>query len=392
MPGFSTRAIKAASRVPDAPQPPVNVPIYATSTFEVSDAAELGDLLEFGRPGHSYSRYSNPTHAALEAALAELEGGEMALSTASGMAAIHATIISILRSGDELVMPRAVYGGTLGLAHAVLEPLGIGHRMVDTTDADAVESALTPRTKLLWLETITNPTTAMADVTTLARLAHDHGALVVVDNTFASPALANPLAWGADIVVHSTTKYVGGHSDLMGGAIIGSAKRVRAARHILINVGGNGSPWEAFLALRGLKTLALRMERHSSNALAVATALERASGISSVRYPGLASHPQHELACRVLRGGMAGGMLAIELEGGRAHGERFLERVRVAVHATSLGSVETLVSHPASSSHRQLTDADLAAGGLGPGTVRVSIGLEDAEDLVADLQAAARLD
>jgi cystathionine beta-lyase/cystathionine gamma-synthase len=392
MPGFSTRAIKAASRVPDAPQPPVNVPIYATSTFEVSDAAELGDLLEFGRPGHSYSRYSNPTHAALEAALAELEGGEMALSTASGMAAIHATIISILRSGDELVMPRAVYGGTLGLAQAVLEPLGIGHRMVDTTDADAVESALTPRTKLLWLETITNPTTAMADVTTLARLAHDHGALVVVDNTFASPALANPLAWGADIVVHSTTKYVGGHSDLMGGAIIGSAKRVRAARHILINVGGNGSPWEAFLALRGLKTLALRMERHSSNALAVATALERASGISSVRYPGLASHPQHELACRVLRGGMAGGMLAIELEGGRAHGERFLERVRVAVHATSLGSVETLVSHPASSSHRQLTDADLAAGGLGPGTVRVSIGLEDAEDLVADLQAAARLD
>jgi cystathionine beta-lyase/cystathionine gamma-synthase len=392
MPGFSTRAIKAASRVPDAPQPPVNVPIYATSTFEVSDAAELGDLLEFGRPGHSYSRYSNPTHAALEAALAELEGGEMALSTASGMAAIHATIISILRSGDELVMPRAVYGGTLGLAHAVLEPLGIGHRMVDTTDADAVESALTPRTKLLWLETITNPTTAMADVTTLARLAHDHGALVVVDNTFASPALANPLAWGADIVVHSTTKYVGGHSDLMGGAIIGSAKRVRAARHILINVGGNGSPWEAFLALRGLKTLALRMERHSSNALAVATALERASGISSVRYPGLASHPQHELACRVLRGGMAGGMLAIELEGGRAHGERFLERVRVAVHATSLGSVETLVSHPASSSHRQLTDAELAAGGLGPGTVRVSIGLEDAEDLVADLQAAARLD
>jgi cystathionine beta-lyase/cystathionine gamma-synthase len=392
MPGFSTRAIKAASRVPDAPQPPVNVPIYATSTFEVSDAAELGDLLEFGRPGHSYSRYSNPTHAALEAALAELEGGEMALSTASGMAAIHATIISILSSGDELVMPRAVYGGTLGLAHAVLEPLGIGHRMVDTTDADAVESALTPRTKLLWLETITNPTTAMADVTTLARLAHDHGALVVVDNTFASPALANPLAWGADIVVHSTTKYVGGHSDLMGGAIIGSAKRVRAARHILINVGGNGSPWEAFLALRGLKTLALRMERHSSNALAVATALERASGISSVRYPGLASHPQHELACRVLRGGMAGGMLAIELEGGRAHGERFLERVRVAVHATSLGSVETLVSHPASSSHRQLTDADLAAGGLGPGTVRVSIGLEDAEDLVADLQAAARLD
>ncbi|HEX5041111.1 MAG TPA: aminotransferase class I/II-fold pyridoxal phosphate-dependent enzyme [Candidatus Limnocylindria bacterium] len=392
MPGFSTRAIKAAGRVPDAPQPPVNVPIYATSTFEVSDAAELGDLLEFGRPGHSYTRYSNPTHEALEAALAELEGGEMALSTASGMAAIHSTILSILQSGDEIILPRALYGGTLGLAQAVLGPLGIGHRMVDTTDADAVAAAFTRRTKLLWLETITNPTTAMADVTTLAELAHERGVPVAVDNTFASPALANPLAWGADVVVHSTTKYVGGHSDLIGGAIVGSTERVKAARKVMINVGGNGSPWEAFLALRGLKTLALRMERHSSNALAVATALEGAPGIAAVRYPGLASHPQHELACRVLRGGMAGGMLAIELSGGRDHGERFLERVRVAVHATSLGSVETLVSHPASSSHRQLTDAELAAGGLGPGTVRVSIGLEDADDLVADLRAAARPD
>jgi cystathionine beta-lyase/cystathionine gamma-synthase len=392
MPGFSTRAIKAAGRVPDAPQPPVNVPIYATSTFEVSDATELGDLLEFARPGHSYTRYSNPTHEALEAALTELEGGEMALSTASGMAAIHAVVLSILRSGDELVMPRALYGGTLGLAQTVLQPLGIGHRMVDTTDPEAVSAAFSRRTKLLWLETITNPTTAMADVGTLAELAHDRGVVVVVDNTFASPALANPLAWGADVVVHSTTKYVGGHSDLMGGAIIGPVERVEAARRILINVGGNGSPWEAFLALRGLKTLALRMERHSSNALAVATALEGAPGVAAVRYPGLASHPQHDLACRVLQGGMAGGMLALELEGGREHGERFLDRVRVAVHATSLGSVETLVSHPASSSHRQLTDAELAAGGLGPGTVRVSIGLEDAEDLVADLRAAARPD
>jgi len=226
MPGFSTRAIKAAGRVPDAPQPPVNVPIYATSTFEVSDAAELGDLLEFGRPGHSYTRYSNPTHEALEGALAELEGAEMALSTASGMAAIHAVILSILQSGDELLMPCAVYGGTLGLAHAVLARSGIGHRMVDTTDSDAVVAAMTPRTKLLWLETITNPTTAMADVATLAKLAHDRGVVVAVDNTFASPALANPLAWGADIVVHSTTKYVGGHSDLMGGAIIGPSERV----------------------------------------------------------------------------------------------------------------------------------------------------------------------
>ncbi|MGZ8562991.1 MAG: trans-sulfuration enzyme family protein [Candidatus Limnocylindria bacterium] len=392
MPGFSTRAIRAASRVPDAPQPPLNVPIYATSTFEVADAGELGDLLEFARPGHSYTRYSNPTHQALEEALAELEGAEAALVTASGMAAIHAVALSILSSGDDMVLPRAVYGGTLGLARVVLARAGITHRSVDTTDADAVAAALTPRTKLLWLETISNPTTAVADVAALAELAHARGVLVVVDNTFASPALSNPLSRGADLVVHSTTKYVGGHSDIIGGAIVGAADRVAAAREIMINAGGNASPWEAFLALRGLKTLALRMERHSSNALAVAGALEGAPGVAAVRYPGLRSHPQHELACSILRGGMAGGMLAVDLEGGRAHGERFLGRVKVAVHATSLGSVETLVSHPASSSHRQLADAELEAAGLGPGTIRVSIGLEDAEDLVADLVGAASPD
>lgn len=390
MPGFSTRAIKAASRVPGAPQAPVNVPIYATSTFEVSDAAELAELLEFARPGHSYTRYSNPTHEALERALAELEGADAALVTASGMAAIHAVILSVLRSGDEIVIPRAVYGGTIGLAKTVLEGMGIRHRTVETTDHAAVEAALEGGAKLLWLETISNPTTAMADVAALVQLAHARGVLVGVDNTFASPALANPLAHGADVVVHSITKYIGGHSDLMGGAVVGSLERVAAARHVMVNAGGNASPWEAFLALRGLKTLALRMERHSSNALSVARALEGAPGVAGVRYPGLESHPQHELACRVLRGGMAGGMLALELAGGREHGERFLDRVSVAVHATSLGSVETLVSHPASSSHRQLTDADLAGAGLTPGTVRVSIGLEDAEDLVTDLVAAAR--
>jgi cystathionine beta-lyase/cystathionine gamma-synthase len=390
MPGFSTRAIRAASRAPDAPQAPLNVPIYQTSTFEVSDALELAELLAFERPGHSYSRYSNPTHAALEAALAELEGAEAALATASGMAAMHAIVLSTLRAGDELIVPRAVYGGMVGLIGSILARSGIGHRAVETTDHAAVESAITDRTRLLWLETISNPTTAVADIASLANLAHARGVLVAVDNTFASPALANPLAIGADIVMHSTTKYVGGHSDLMGGAVVGAAERVAASRHIIINAGGNAAPFEAFLALRGLKTLALRMERHSSNALAVATALEGAPGVVRVLYPGLPSHPQHDLAMRAFRDGMAGGMLAVELEGGRGHGERFLGRVRVAVHATSLGSVETLVSHPASSSHRQLDDAGLAAAGLSPGMVRVSVGLEDADDLIEDLVAAAR--
>jgi methionine-gamma-lyase len=390
MPGFSTRAIRAASRAPDAPQPPVNVPIYQTSTFEVTDAVELAELLEFQRPGHSYSRYSNPTHAALEAALAELEGAEAALVTASGMAAMHAAVLSVVSSGDELIVPRAVYGGMVGLIGSILDRSGIGHRTVDTTDHGQVEAAITDRTRLLWLETISNPTTAVANIEELAELAHARGVLLAVDSTFASPALANPLALGADIVLHATTKYIGGHSDLMGGALVGPAARIAAARHIVINAGGNAAPFEAFLALRGLKTLALRMERHSSNALAVATALEGAPGVARVLYPGLPSHPQHELAMRTLRDGMAGGMLAVELEGGRGHGERFLGRVRVAVHATSLGSVETLVSHPASSSHRQLADDELAAAGMSPGMVRVSVGLEDADDLIEDLVGAAR--
>jgi cystathionine beta-lyase/cystathionine gamma-synthase len=389
MPGFSTRAIRAASRVPPAPQPPINVPIYQTSTFEVSSAEELAGLLEFSRPGHSYSRYSNPTHAALELALAELEGAEACHVTGSGMAAIHAVILSTVRSGDEVIIPRAVYGGVVGLAQAILARSGIDVRAVDTTDASAVEAAIGDRTRLLWLETISNPTTAMADIAALSEMAHRSEVVVAVDNTFASPYLANPLALGADVVVHSTTKYVGGHSDITGGALLGNDERVRAARHIVINAGGNAAPLEAFLALRGLKTLALRMERHSANAMAVACALEGSRGIAGVHYPGLASHPQHELAQRTLRDGLGGGMLSIDLAGGRTAGEHFLDRLKVAVHATSLGSAETLCSHPASSSHRQLSEEELAQAGLTPGMVRISIGLEDPDDLIADLAAAA---
>jgi cystathionine beta-lyase/cystathionine gamma-synthase len=389
MTGFATRAIRAASRVPDAPQPPINVPIYQTSTFEVESATELAELLEFSRPGHSYSRYSNPTHAALEMALAELEGGEACHVTASGMAAVHGVVLSTLRSGEHMIVPRAVYGGVVGLTGAILDRSGMTTTAVDTTDLDAVGDAFEPGTRLVWLETISNPTTAMADIGAVAKLARARGALVAVDNTFASPYLCNPLALGADVVVHSTTKYVGGHSDLTGGAIVGNAERVAAARQIVINAGGNAAPLEAFLALRGLKTLALRMDRHSANAMAVACALEGAPGIGRVLYPGLTSHPQHEMAARTLRDGMAGGMLSIDLAGGRPAGERFLEGLRVAVHATSLGSVETLCSHPASSSHRQLSEADLTRAGLTPGMVRVSIGLEDPDDLVADLLAAA---
>jgi len=389
MPGFSTRAIRAASKAPAAPQVPINVPIYQTSTFEVGSAQELAELLEFARPGHSYSRYSNPTHQALEEALAELEGAEACHITASGMAAVHGVVLSTVRSGEQLIVPRAVYGGMVGLANAVLDRSGITAVAVDTTNPESVADAIGDQTRLIWLETISNPTTAMADIAAIVEIAHRRGVVVAVDNTFASPYLCNPLALGADLVVHSTTKYIGGHSDITGGAILGSAARVAAARKIVINAGGNAAPLEAFLALRGLKTLALRMERHSSSALAVAEALQAAPGVERVRHPAMSTHPQHALAQRTLRRGMAGGMLALELAGGRQAGERFLERLRVGVHATSLGSAETLCSHPASSSHRQLSDAELALGGLTSGMVRVSIGLEDPEDLIADLVAAA---
>ena len=389
MSGFATRAIRAAAKVPAAPQPPVNVPIYQTSTFEVASAQELADLLEFRTPGHSYSRYSNPTVAALEEALAELEGGEAALVTASGMAAIHATLASVLEPGDEVLAARALYGGTFALLTGLFAKFGVVARFLPLTDASAVANAITERTRLVWAETIANPSTDMPDLAALAELAHAHGALLAVDNTFASPYLCNPLVLGADLVVHSLTKYVGGHSDLVAGAVIGGRERVAAARHVLINAGGNAQPLEAFLALRGVKTLALRVERHSSSALAVACALEAHPGIRRVLYPGLAAHPQHELARRELRDGMAGGMLALDLAGGRPAGEAFLGRLRVAVHATSLGSAETLCSHPASSSHRQLSEAELAAAGLTPGLIRVSIGLEDPDDLVEDLGTAA---
>jgi methionine-gamma-lyase len=389
MPGFSTRAIQAAGRSPTVTQTPVTVPIYQTSTFEVASAAELEEILEFRRPGHSYTRYSNPTHAALEAALAELEGGEAAFATASGMAAIHGAMLSLVRAGDEVLAPAAVYGGTLGLLANVMPRYDVAYRLVRSGDTAAVVGAIGPRTRLVWLETIANPTTEMPDLVAIVEAAKERGVPVVVDNTFASPYLCNPLALGADLVIHSLTKYIGGHSDLIGGAIIGSAKQVAAAREVVVNTGGNANPFEAFLALRGLRTLAVRMDRHSDNGLAVARALEGKPGISRVLYPGLSSHPQHELAQRRLRDGRAGGMMAIELSGGRAAAERFLERVQVAIHATSLAGVESLVSHPASSSHRQYGDAELAAAGLSPGMLRVSIGLEDADDLIADLAAAA---
>jgi len=243
MPGFSTRAIKAAGRVPEVAQAPVTVPIYQTSTFEAASVAELEGILEFRQAGHSYTRYSNPTHAVLESALADLEGGEAALATASGMAAIHGAMLSLVRAGDEVLAPAALYGGTLGMLISVMPRYDINSRLVRSGDTEAVLAAIGPRTRLVWLETIANPTTEMPDIAAIVEAARPKEIPVVVDNTFASPYLCNPLSLGADLVIHSLTKYIGGHSDLIGGVIVGSAERVAAAREVVVNTGGNANPF-----------------------------------------------------------------------------------------------------------------------------------------------------
>jgi cystathionine beta-lyase/cystathionine gamma-synthase len=385
--GFATRAIHVPR--PPTEQETPSVPIFQTSTFRFDTSEDYAETIAFRRPGYTYTRgYGNPTLFAFEQTMADLEETESAFSFSSGMAAIHALVTTLASAGDRIVASTDLYGGAYSLFTKVLPRFGVTVDLVAPNDLDAVRAKL-DGASLFYVETIANPTASVADLDALGAICADAGVPSAVDNTFASPYLSNPMALGADAVVHSTTKYVGGHSDLTGGAILGSAAVVAGAREIVINAGGNAAPLEAFLALRGLKTLALRMERHSTNALAVATALEGAPGIADIRYPGLASHPQHGLAGRSLRDGMAGGMLALEVSGGRPAGERFLERLRVAVHATSLGTVETLCSHPASSSHRQLDDAELAEAGLSPGMIRVSIGLEDPEDLVTDLANAA---
>jgi cystathionine beta-lyase/cystathionine gamma-synthase len=385
--GFSTRAIKAASRVPRVDQEPTAVPIYQTATFASADADELGDILTETRPGYAYSRTDNPTIVALGDAIASLEGAEAGYALASGIAAIHATLVSIVESGDRIVAGRLMYGSTRVLLGDVLGRLGVRTTFVDITDHDAVSAALAAEpARVLYAETIANPTTAIADIASLAELAHRHGALLVVDNTFASPYLCRPLELGADLVVESATKWLGGHNDLMAGVVAGDRARVGRVRRIQIDTGGTLAPMVAFLVLRGILTLAVRLERSSSTARALATWLERQEGVDRVRYPGLASHPQAGLASRTLQTG--GGMLAFELGGGRTAASAFIDALTIPERTASLGGVHTIVIHPPTTSHRQLDDAALAEAGIAPGLLRCSIGLEDAEDLIADFERA----
>ena len=387
MHGFSTRAIRAATRAPKVDQQPNSVPIYQAATFSAADADELGAILTGDQPGFAYARVDNPTDTALAAAVAELHGAEAGFAFATGMAAIHAALLSVVRAGDRIVSTRAVYGSTRSLLATVFGGLGVPTTFVDITDIPVVEAELAKRpTRVLYVETISNPTIVVSDLAALTAIAHRHGAVLVVDNTFASPYLCRPLELGADLVVESATKFMGGHSDVLGGIVVGNRERIDRVRAIQTDTGGTLAPFAAFLVLRGLATLAIRMERHSATAAALATWLEGRAGVERVYYPGLASHPQHEVARRQLAA--PGGMLAFELAGGREAGRAFIDALTIPERTASLGSVQTIVAHPPSTTHRQLSTDEIVAAGIAPGLLRASIGLEDLTDLQADFAVA----
>ena len=375
---FATRAIHAGQEF-DPTTGAVIPPIYQSSTF-VQDG--IGGL----RGGYEYARAGNPTRTALETQLAALENGAHGLSFSSGLAAEDSLLRAVLKPGDHVVMGNDVYGGTYRLINRIHGAWGIGNTPVDTTDLDAVRSALqTDATRILWIETPSNPLMTVSDITALAALGHEAGVLVVVDNTFASPALQQPLALGADVVVHSTTKYIGGHSDVIGGALVMNDDEVyEQAKFIQFAAGPVSAPMDAFLTTRGIKTLAVRMERHSQNALAIAEHVVGNRVVQSVLYPGLGSHPGHELAARQMVGGF-GGMISLALAGGGDAARRFAESLTVFSLAESLGGVESLVNYPSEMTHASVRGTELE---VPAGIVRLSVGIEDAADLIADIDQA----
>ena len=394
--GEGTRSVHTPRPQP-LEQPPVGLAIHRSSTFEFETAQDYADVLGDRKPGYTYSRIDNPTSDAFALGVAALESHGVdrpvaAQPFASGMAAISTVFLTLCSRNAHVVVPSAVYGGTFGLLDHVLARFGVEATYVDGTDVDAVRAAIRDDTALVWAETIANPTTAVADLPALAAVCRDAGVPLGVDNTFASPAVCRPLQWGADLVVHSATKYLGGHSDVTGGVVVGDVDLVARVRRTRIDLGGSLGPDDAFLLHRGLATLPIRMSRHCATALTVAEALVEHPQVERIDYPGLAGHPQHALAGKLFDAGPEGrrygAIVTITPRGGRAAGMALCDRLRLARVATSLGGVHSLVSHVASTTHRQLDDAALAAARILPAAVRVSIGLEDADDLVRDLDAA----
>jgi methionine-gamma-lyase len=382
---FQTRAVHT-QRLPRIDQEPSSVPIFQSSTFRFETNERFAKAIRFDEPGYVYSRgYGNPTVDAFQAAMADLEETESAIGFASGMAAISTLLLTVAGAGSRIVAGSALYGGTVSVLRSMLPRFGVEVTFVDPTDLEAVRAAL-PGAALFYAETIVNPTTTVPDLAALAALCRDAGVPSAVDNTFASPYLCNPATLGFDVVLHSATKYIGGHADLIGGVLCTNEDLFRRLRNTLIDLGGAMPPLEAWLALRGLATLSLRMQHHSRSAGLLAAALADHRSVERVWYPGLSSHPQHDLADRQLR--LPGGTLAFEVTGGLEAGARVAEALELAWIGGSLGSVMTLVAHAASTTHRQLDPEARRAAGIGDGLIRVAVGLEDPEDLIEDFTRA----
>jgi cystathionine gamma-lyase len=373
---FSTLAIHAGQG-PDPTTGATVVPIYATSTFTQEAPGR--------HKGYEYSRSGNPTRSALETCLAALEGGERALAFASGLAASTA-VLSTLKPGDEVAAAADLYGGTFRLLERVFKPWGLVTRYTEDASPEGIAAILSHATRLVWIETPTNPLLQVIDIAAIAELAHRRNALLAVDNTFASPFLQRPLEHGADFVVHSTTKYLGGHSDIIGGAVIGRRQHLEPIAFYQNAAGGVPGPFDCWLALRGLKTLAIRMERHCQNARALAMWLASHPKVERVYYPGLPDHPNHQVAARQMSD--FGGMISVRLKGGAVDASRMLARTRLFSLAESLGGVESLIGHPATMTHASIPVEIRRARGIDDGLVRLSVGIEDVEDLRDDLATA----
>jgi cystathionine gamma-synthase/methionine-gamma-lyase len=388
---FVTRAVHAGERAARPDFTPVVTPIHPTVGYLYDSMDDLDAVLGTTREGYVYPRYGSPTVTAFEIAVAELENGQAAYAFGSGMAAIHAALLAAgVRAGTNVVAALDVYGATFTLVRRLLAELGVTAYLVDVADLAAVEKALAEsRPIVLLAETISNPLLKVADIPALAEMAHRQHAQLLIDNTFASPYLCNPLTLGADYTMHSATKYIGGHGDVMAGVVVTSAENRRKLYELNKLVGGVLGPFEAWLAMRGLKTLSLRMRQQCGNALRVAEWLAVQSRVTRVNYPGLAAHPQHRLAGQLFGDRGYGGVLSFEIANAdRAAAFRFMQALDLCLPATTLGDIYTLVLHPATSSHRSLSAEERARIGIGDGLVRVSAGIEDADDIIADLQQA----
>jgi len=386
-----TRAVHAGERGSQPDFQPVSTPIYSTVGYVYASMEDLDRIFGNEREGFVYARYGSPTHSALESALVAVEGGEAALSFGSGMAAIHASLLAAgVKNGTSLVAAYDIYGATYSLGARLLPDMGVRVKFVDVTNLEELSKTLSEtQPAALILETISNPLMKVADIPTICHMAHRAKAKVVVDNTFATPVLFQPLKHGADFSVHSTTKYIGGHGDVLGGAII-TSKENRAVLHEIIKMtGGNLGAFEAWLTLRGLKTLPLRMRQHCQNALEVARWLEGHPRIARVNYPGLLSHPQHELAKKIFPPGFFGGMISFEIKDATKEKIfRFMEALELIIPATTLGDVYSLVLYPPMSSHRALRPEERAQVGISDQLVRLSVGIEEAAEIISDLEGA----